>query len=81
MNRIKGLSMAGIMILALANATFAGNIHTGVVTPPPPPPPLEESVATQPQNSTAPGNIHTGKASSDLGTEIILTLLQVLSVY
>ena len=79
MNRIKRLSMASIIILVLANATFAGNIHTGVVTPPPPPP--EESVTTETQTSTAPGNIHTGKVSSDLGTEIILTLLQVLSVY
>lgn len=80
MNRLKRLSLAGIMILALASATFAGNIHTGAVTPPPPPP-EEKSVAAEPQTLTEPGEASTTFVSSDLGTEILLTLLQVLSVY
>lgn len=63
MNRLKRLSMAGIMVLALASATFGGNIHTGVVTPPPPPPTQEESVATEPQNSTARGRMAKGLSS------------------
>lgn len=79
MNRIKRLSMAGVMTLILAGTTFAGNIHTGAVSPPPPPP--EESVVAEPESLTAPGEITTDFPSSDLGTEIILTPLQVLSVY
>lgn len=79
MNRIKRLSMAGIMTLALASATFAGNIHTGAVTPPPPP--EDESVVAEPQSLTEPGDVSTDSVSSDLSTEIILSLLQMLSVY
>lgn len=71
MNRLKLLSMTGILTLALASSTLAGNIHTGIVSPPPPPP----------ETSTVSGEIQTGLVPSDLGTEIILSLLQVLSVY
>jgi hypothetical protein len=79
MKRIKRLSMAGVMTLALASATFAGNIHTGAVPPPPPPP--EESLVAEPETLTAPGEIQTGLTSSDFGAELIWSLLQVLSVY
>lgn len=79
MNRIKRLSMAAVMTVILAGATFAGNIHTGAVPPPPPPP--EETVVAEPDSLTAPREITTHLPSSDLGTEIILTLLQMLSVY
>ena len=71
--------MAAIVTLALASATFAGNIHTGVVDPPPPPP--GESRVAEPQSLPTPGETTTNLASSDLGTEIILNLLQLLSVY
>lgn len=79
MNRIKRLSMAAVLILALASVTFAGNIHTGAVPPPPPPP--EDSLVAEPETLTTPGEIQTGLVSSDFGTELIWNLLQVLSVY
>ena len=79
MNRLKLLSMTGILTLSLASTTLAGNIHTGVVSPPPPPP--ENSLIAEPETSTAPDKIQTGFMPSGLGTEIILNLLQVLSVY
>lgn len=80
MKRLKRLSMASVMILVLAIPTLAGIIHTGVVDPPPPPPP-EESSMLDPSTPTALGDIHTGVVSSDLGTVIVLNLLQLLSVY
>lgn len=79
MSKIKRLIMAAIVTLALASATFAGNIHTGVVAPPPPPP--GESLAAEPQSLPIPAETTTDLIASDLGTEIILNLLQVLSVY
>jgi hypothetical protein len=79
MSRIKRLTMAAIVTLALASATFAGNIHTGVVAPPPPPP--GESLTVESQSVPTPGETTTDLTSSDLATEIILNLLQVLSVY
>lgn len=79
MNRIKRLIMAAIVTLTLASATFAGNIHTGFADPPPPPP--EESQIAGPQSLQPPGENTTDLESSDLGTEIILNLLRLLSVY
>ena len=79
MSRIKRLTMAAIVTLALASATFAGNIHTGFVDPPPPP--RGESLTAEPQSVATPGESTTDLTSSDLTTEIILNLLQVLSVY
>lgn len=79
MSKIKRLIMAAIVTFALASATFAGNIHTGVVAPPPPPPPSE--LAAESQSLPIPGETTTDLISSDLGTQIILNLLQVLSVY
>jgi hypothetical protein len=78
MNRIKRLIIAAVITLALSSVTLAGNIHTGVVDPPPPPP---ESVTAQPQSLPTSGETTTDFVSSDLGTEFILNLLQVLSVY
>ena len=78
MNRLKRLIIAGVITFALTSVTFAGNIHTGVVDPPPPP---DESVATEPQSLSTSVETATDPVSSDLGTEIILNLLQVLSVY
>lgn len=80
MNRLKRLSATGVLTLALACTTFAGNIHTGVVTSPPPPP-AEDSSTADADSSNAPGEIQTGVVQSELGTELILTLLQMLSVY
>ena len=79
MSRIKRLTMAAIVTLAIASATFAGNIHTGVVDPPPPPP--ANSQVAEPLSLATPGETTTDLVSSDLGTEIILNLLQLLSVY
>lgn len=79
MNRIKRLIIAAVITLALSSVTFAGNIHTGVVDPPPPPP--DESVTPQPQSLPTSGETTIDFVSSDLGTEFILNLLQVLSVY
>lgn len=79
MSRNKRLTMAAIVTLALASATFAGNIHTGVVGPPPPPP--ENSQVAESQSLPTAGETTADLTSSDLGTEIILNLLQLLSVY
>lgn len=79
MSRIKRLIMAAIVTFALANVTFAGNIHTGVVDPPPPPP--GQSLVAQSQSLPTAGETTIDLASSDLGAEIILNLLQLLSVY
>lgn len=79
MNRIKRLIIAAVITLGLSSVTFAGNIHTGVVDPPPPPP--DHSLAAQPQSLPTSGEDTTDFVSSDLGTEFILILLQVLSVY
>ena len=79
MSRIKRLTMAAIVTFALANITFAGNIHTGFADPPPPPP--GQSLTVEPQSAPTPGETTTDLTSSDLATEIILNLLQVLSVY
>lgn len=79
MKQIKHLSMAAVMTLMLAVTSFAGEIHTGVVSPPPPPP--QSAVTAEPDSLSATGEIQTGLVPEDLSTEIILNLLQVLSVY
>jgi hypothetical protein len=79
MNRLKLWSMTTIMALILAVTTFAGEIHTGVVNPPPQPPDSASTAA--PVTLTAPADTDTSWLPSDLGTEIVLTLLQGLSVY
>lgn len=79
MNRIKRLIIVAVVTFALSSVTLAGNIHTGVVDPPPPPP--DQSVAVAPQSLPTSGETTTDFVSTDLGTEIILNLLQVLSVY
>lgn len=80
MNRIKRFSMATLMVvMLLATTTFAGTIHTGFVDPPPPPP--EQSVSTAaPATVAEPGEIPTGSVPGDLGTEVFLNLLQLLTV-
>ena len=78
MNRLKLWSMTAIMTLVLAVPTFGGEIHTGAVNPPPPPP---NSATADPETLTAPASTDTSWLPSDVCTEIVLTLLQVLSVY
>jgi hypothetical protein len=79
MNRLKLWSMTTVMTLILAVTTFAGEIHTGAVNPPPPPP--NSASTADPETLTAPADTDTSWLPSDVGTEIVLTLLQVLSVY
>jgi hypothetical protein len=80
MNTIKRISMATILAVLLTTTTFAGTIHTGAVDPPPPPPDRSTATATtEPQSE--PGEISTGLVPSDLGTEIVLNLLQLLTVF
>jgi hypothetical protein len=80
MNTIKRTSMVTFLVVLLATTTFAGTIHTGVVNPPPPPP--EQSTATAtPETLSQPGEITTGLVPSDLGTQIVLNLLQLLTVF
>ena len=80
MNTIKRISMATFLVVLLTTTTFAGTIHTGVVNPPPPPP--EQSTATAtPETLSEPGEISTGLVPSDLSTEIVLNLLQLLTVF
>lgn len=79
MNTIKRISMATFLVVILTTTTFAGTIHTGVVNPPPPP---EESTATATTETLSEsGEISTGLVSSDLSTEILLNLLQLLTVF
>lgn len=80
MNTIKGISMATFLAVLLTTTTFAGTIHTGVVDPPPPPPEQSTAMAT-PETVSEPGQISTGLVPSDLGTEIVLNLLQLLTVF
>ncbi|HJP94130.1 MAG TPA: hypothetical protein VJ875_19385 [Pyrinomonadaceae bacterium] len=79
MNRLKLWSMTAVMTLILAVTTFAGEIHTGVVTPPPPPP--DSAATAESETLTSPVDTDTSWSPSDVRTEIVLTLLQVLSVY
>jgi hypothetical protein len=80
MNTIKRISTTTFLVVLLTTTTFAGTIHTGVVDPPPPPP--EQSTATAtPETLSRPGEISTGIVPSDLGTEIVLNLLQLLTVF
>ena len=79
MNTIKRISMATFLVVLLTTTTFAGTIHTGVVNPPPPP---EESTATATTETLSEsGEISTGLVPSDLSTEILLNLLQLLTVF
>ena len=79
MNNIKRISMATLFAVLLTTTTFAGTIHTGVVNPPPPP---DESTATATTETLSePGEISTGTVPSDLSTEIILNLLQLLTAF
>ena len=72
--------MTTFLVVLLTTTTFAGTIHTGVVDPPPPPP--EQSTATAtPEKVSESGEISTGLVPSDLGTEIVLNLLQLLTVF
>ena len=79
MEKLKQLTLTLSITLVLAVSATAGEIQTGVVNPPlPPQTQLTSTEETEPM--TDPGNADTN-VPSDLGTEIILTLLQVLSVY
>jgi hypothetical protein len=80
MNTIKRFSMATFLVVLLTTTTFAGTIHTGVVNPPPPPPEQSTATATTETPSEA-GEIPTGLVPSDLSTEIVLNLLQLLTVF
>jgi hypothetical protein len=79
MNTINRISMATFLVVLLTTTTFAGTIHTGVVNPPPPP---EESTATATTETLSESSeISTGLVPSDLSTEILLNLLQLLTVF
>lgn len=71
--------MTTVMTLILTVTTFAGEIHTGAVNPPPPP--ASSASMVDPEKLTAPADTNTSLLPSDVGTEIVLILLQVLSVY
>lgn len=80
MNTIKRISMVTFLVVLLTTTTFAGTIHTGVVDPPPPPPNQSTATATT-ETLSESGEISTGIVPSDLGTEIVLNLLQLLTVF
>lgn len=80
MNTIKRISMATFLVVLLTTTTFSGTIHTGVVDPPPPPPDQFTATGT-PETLSEPGEISTGLVPSELGTEIVLNLLQLLTVF
>jgi hypothetical protein len=79
MKQIKQLGMAAFMTLMLVASTFAGEIHTGVVSPSPPPP--QSAVTVEPDSLPAAGEIQTASVPEDLSIQIILSLFQLLSVY
>jgi len=79
MKRTKQLCMVIVLTLGLAVTTFAGEIHTGVTSSPPPPP--QPASMAEPETVRAPDESQIGLVPSDLGTQIILNLLQMLSVY
>ena len=79
MKQVKHLSTAAIITLMLAVTSSAGEIHTGIVDPPPPP--SQSAMTAEPDSLSASGQIQTGLVPDDLSTEIILNLLQLLSVY
>jgi hypothetical protein len=80
MNKIKRIRMATFLVVVLTTTTFAGTIHTGVVNPPPPPPDEATATAT-PETLSEPGEISTALVPSGLSTEIVLNLLQLLTVF
>lgn len=77
MNRIKHLIIAAVMTLLVAVTVSAGEIHTGVVNPPPPP---QSAVPADPKTLSEPGEIQSGLVPTELGTEIMLNLLRLLTV-
>ncbi|HEU4714809.1 MAG TPA: hypothetical protein VFS76_24825 [Pyrinomonadaceae bacterium] len=81
MNTIKRICMATFFVVLLTTTTYAGTIHTGVVNPPPPPPPEQSTATATPGTLSEPGEIGTGLVPSGLSTEIVLNLLQLLTVF
>jgi hypothetical protein len=79
MNRIRRFSMAVFMAVVVTTSTFAGTIHTGAVPPPPPPP--EETLTVDADDTGTADATDPGSVQSDLGTELILNLLQLLTVF
>lgn len=79
MNTIKRISMATFLVVLLTTTSFAGTIHTGVVDPPPPP--QQSTAMPTPETVRESGEISTGLVPRDLGTEILLNLLQLLTVF
>ncbi len=64
-----------LLALVLATAAFAGEMHTGVVTPQPTP-----TASSTAETDATDGEMHTGEAAStpDAVTEVALSLLQSL---
>lgn len=74
MKKLQQLCMAGVAILVLTTATFAGDISTPGKTQPPPP---DQSSATTPGDIQTPG-IQSPLAMSDSVADIALNLLQTM---
>jgi hypothetical protein len=72
MNTIKRISMATFLVVLLTTTTYAGTIHT---------PPEESTATATTETLSESGEISTGLVSSDLSTEILLNLLQLLTVF
>lgn len=80
MKKLMQFTLTLSLLFVLAVGALAGEIQTGIVNPPPPPQ-AQSLSAEETEPTTDPGNIHTGILPRDLGTEIILNLLQVFSMY
>ena len=79
MTTIRRIVMATFLAVLLTPTTLAGTIHTGVVNPPPPP---EQSTAMAiPETLSESSEISTGLVPRNFGTEIVLNLLQLLTVF
>ena len=78
MKKLREICAAAALLIILSLPAMGGHIHTDAVPPPPPPP--DSAVSTdigEPSGDSADG----GSVSDTLLTELIVSTLQLLSVF
>jgi hypothetical protein len=78
MKCLRHLCFASVLTFALALSTFAGDIHTGVVSPPPPPPQTTSVMGEMATGVTTINEESTDTSYVDPVTEFTLNFLQDL---
>ncbi len=78
MKKLREICAAAALLIILSFPAMAGHIHTDAVPPPPPPP--ESAIATD-MGEPSGGGANSGLESDTLLTEIIVSTLQLLSVF